>query len=50
MKLLGVGTITQIDDKESNLGNKNKKLLKPISNLELVPIDDRKKPEDLKVN
>lgn len=50
LKLLGVGTITQIDDKESNLGgNKHKKLLKPLGN-ELVPIKDEKKPDDIKIN
>lgn len=36
--MLGVGTITQIDDKDSNVGNnKHKKLLRPMGN-ELVPI------------
>lgn len=36
LKLLGVGTIVQVDDKQSDR-NPNKKLLKPLGN-ELVPI------------
>jgi len=44
LKLLGVGTINQIDDKQSDR-NPNKKLLKPLGN-ELVPIKQEEKKLD----